>query len=72
MNEVIFAGLLIGVFAIGAVVIVTVIVFGIFRRVTDKRTRDERRADEYGDMRPGSFKVTPGIGGDVDGGTGAV
>ena len=37
-----------------------------------KRTRDERRADEYGDMRPGSFKVTPGIGGDVDGGTGAV
>ena len=72
MTEWIFASLLIGVFVIGAVAIVTLIVFGVVRRVGDKRTPEERRADEYGDMAPGTFKITPGIGGDVDGGTGAM
>lgn len=68
----IFAVLLIGTFVLGAVALVTVIAVGITRRLRDKRTPDERRADEHGDMAPGTFKVTPGIGGDVDGGTGAL
>lgn len=72
MTMSIFAILLIGAFAIGAVSIVALIVYGVVRSVGDRRTRDERRADEYGDMAPGAFKVTPGIGGDVDGGTGAL
>ena len=72
MGVSIFAVILVGVFALGAVAIVGVVVYGVVRSLGDKRTREERRADEYGDMTPGSFKVTPGIGGDVDGGTGAL
>ena len=72
MSVSIFAILLMGLFVIGAVAFVALITFGVIRSVQDKRTRDERRADDYGDMAPGTFKVTPGIGGDVDGGTGSL
>ena len=68
----IFAVLLIGLFALGAVAIVVVIGFGVVRSIGDKRTRDERLADEHGDIPPGRFKLTPGVGGDVDGGTGSL
>jgi hypothetical protein len=47
------------------------IVFGMVRSARDKRTREERLADEHGDIAPGTFKLTPGFGGgDIDGGTG--
>jgi hypothetical protein len=68
----IFAVLLIGLFVIGAVGIVAVIGYGIVRSTRDKRTRDERLADEHGDIAPGRFKLTPGVGGDIDGGTGSL
>ncbi|MEO6411390.1 MAG: hypothetical protein ABIO48_02280 [Pedococcus sp.] len=62
-----------GLFVIGAVAIVGVIAFGIVRVARDKRTRDERLADEHGDMAPGTFKLTPGFGGgDIDGGAGSL
>lgn len=68
----IFAVILIGLFAIGAVGIVAVIAYGVVRSVRDKRTRNERLADEHGDIEPGRFKLTPGFGGDVDGGSGSL
>ncbi|TPG13937.1 hypothetical protein [Pedococcus bigeumensis] len=58
-------------FVIGAVAIVAVFAFGAVHVVRDKRTRDERRADEHGDIAPGKFKITPGISaGDDFGGIG--
>jgi hypothetical protein len=72
MNVSVFAVLLIGLFVIGAVAIVALIAFGVVRSLRDTRTRDERLADEHGDLAPGTFKVTPGIGGDLDGGTGSL
>ena len=67
----IFAVILIGFFVIGAAAIVAVIAFGIIHVARDKRTRDERLADEHGDIAPGKFKITPGIsGGDDFGGIG--
>lgn len=68
----IFEVVLIGLFVIGAVAIVGVIGFGIVRVARDKRTRNERLADEHGDIAPGRFKLTPGVGGDIDGGTGSL
>ena len=66
-----FEIILIGLFVVGAVAIVTVIGVGIVRSIRDKRTRDERLADEHGDIAPGTFKLTPGFGGgDIDGGAG--
>ena len=71
MSVSIFAVILIGFFVIGAVAIVGLIAFGIVHAVRDKRTRDERLADEHGDIEPGRFKLTPGFGGgDIDGGAG--
>ena len=32
----------------------------------------QKFADEYGDIAPGRFKITPGVGGDIDGGTGSL
>jgi hypothetical protein len=67
----IFEVILMGLFILGAAGIVAVIGYGIVRSVRDKRTRDERLADEHGDLAPGTFKLTPGFGGgDIDGGTG--
>jgi hypothetical protein len=67
----IFAVILIGLFIVGAVAIVAVLAFGVVHVVRDKRTRDERLADEHGDMAPGTFKITPGMsGGDDFGGIG--
>jgi hypothetical protein len=68
----IFAVILISVFVIGAVAIVALIAVGVARSVRDKRTRDERLADEHGDLAPGTFKLTPGFGSDVDGGAGSL
>lgn len=72
MSVSIFAVILMGLFAIGAIGIVGLIAYGIVHSVRDKRTRDERLADEHGDLAPGTFKITPGFGGDVDGGTGSL
>ena len=72
MDVSVFAVLLIGLFVIGAVAVVALIAFGVVRSLRDKRTRDERLADEHGDLAPGTFKLTPGFGGDVDGGTGSL
>ena len=69
MSISIFAILLVGLFGLGAVAIVALIVVGIVRSVTDKRTRDERLADEHGDIAPGTFKLTPGFGGGESGGS---
>lgn len=69
----IFAVILIGFFVVGAIAIVGVIAFGIVHVARDKRTRDERLADEHGDLPPGTFKLTPGFGGgDIDGGAGSL
>ena len=68
-----FAVVLIGFFVVGACAIVALITVGIVRAARDKRTRDQRRADEHGDLAPGTFKLTPGFGGgDIDGGTGGL
>jgi hypothetical protein len=70
-GSVIFAVILIGVFLLGAAGFIAMIVFGMVRSARDKRTREERLADEHGDIAPGTFKLTPGFGGgDIDGGTG--
>jgi hypothetical protein len=65
-----FAVLLIGLFVLGAVAIVAVIVVGIVNSARDKRTRYERGMDEHGDMKPGTFKLTRGGGSGIDGGVG--
>ena len=67
------AVLLLGVFALGVLAIVVGLVIAVTRRVRDHRTPEERRADEYGDLPPGSFKVTPGMGSNAGGlGTGGM
>jgi hypothetical protein len=55
------------VFALGVAVILIGLVVGVVRRVRDHRTTAERRADEHGDLAPGTFKVTPGIGQNTSG-----
>ncbi|SDP41583.1 hypothetical protein SAMN04489867_2378 [Pedococcus dokdonensis] len=72
MNVSVFAVVLIGLFAIGAAAVVLLLAVAVAGRIRDKRTPEERRADEYGDMAPGTFKLTPGFGGDVDGGGGSL
>ena len=63
--------LLVGIFALGVLAIIVGVVVAVTRRVRDHRTPDERRADEYGDLPPGSFKITPGMGSNAGGmGTG--
>ncbi len=70
-SSVIFAVILIGAFLVGAAGLIALIVVGMVRSARDKRTREERLADEHGDIAPGTFKLTPGFGaGDIDGGTG--
>jgi hypothetical protein len=59
------------VFALGVLAIIVGLTVGVTSRLRDHRTRDERRADEYGDMPPGSFKITPGMGSN-SGGTGTI
>ena len=56
------------VFAIAATAIAVGLAVAVVHRVRDRRTRQERRADEYGDMAPGTFKMTPGIGQNTSGG----
>jgi hypothetical protein len=51
----------------------TLIIVGMVRSARDRRSRNERLADEHGDLAPGTFKLTPGFGGgDIDGGTGGL
>lgn len=65
--------LLIGVFALGVLSIIVGLAFAVVGRLRDHRTRQERWADEYGDMPPGSFKITPGMGSNAGGmGTGGM
>jgi hypothetical protein len=65
--------LLIGVFGLGVLAIVVGLVVAVTRRVRDHRTPEELRADEYGDLPPGSFKITPGMGSNAGGiGTGGM
>ncbi|WP_162246857.1 hypothetical protein [Phycicoccus sp. Root101] len=59
-----------GIFAIGAVAVVVGLVVAVVARSRDHRTRDERRADEHGDLAPGSARVTPGYGANQIGGMG--
>jgi hypothetical protein len=54
--------LLLGVFALAVLAIIVGLSFAVTRRLRDHRTREERWADEHGDMPPGSFKITPGMG----------
>jgi hypothetical protein len=65
--------LLLGVFALGVLAITVGLAFAVTRRIRDHRTRDERWADEHGDMPPDSFKITPGMGSNAGGmGTGGM
>jgi hypothetical protein len=67
------AVLLIGLFALGVLAIVVGLVVAVTRRLRDHRTREERWADEHGDLPPGSFKITPGMGSNAGGmGTGGM
>jgi methyl coenzyme M reductase subunit C-like uncharacterized protein (methanogenesis marker protein 7) len=54
-------------FALGAAVAVIGLAAGVVRRLRDHRTPAERLADEHGDIAPGAFKVTPGIGQNTSG-----
>jgi hypothetical protein len=65
--------LLLGVFALGVLAIMVGLAFAVTRRLRDHRTRDERWADEHGDLPEGSFKITPGMGSNAGGqGTGGM
>lgn len=65
--------LLLGVFALGVLAIMVGLAFAVTRRLRDHRTRDERWADEHGDLPAGSFKLTPGMGSNSGGlGTGGM
>lgn len=67
-----FVGLLlIGIFALGVLAIIVGLAVAVPRRLRDHRTTQERRADEYGDLPEGSFKITPGMGSN-SGGTGTI
>lgn len=71
-SSAIFAVILIGAFLVGAAGFIVLIVVGMVRSARDTRTREERLADEHGDLGAGTFKLTPGFGaGDIDGGTGS-
>lgn len=63
-----FTVVLTGLFVIGAVAIVGGLVMGVVLRSRDHRTKEERRADEYDDMEPGTMKITPGYGANEIGG----
>ena len=56
------------VFALGAAAILIGLGVAVVRRIRDRRTPEERRADEYGDMAPGTFTMTPGAGQNTSGG----
>jgi hypothetical protein len=56
------------VFALGACAILVGLGVGVVRRIRDHRTTEERWADEHGDLAPGTFKVTPGMGQNTSGG----
>jgi len=56
------------VFALGAATILIGLGVGVVRRIRDHRTPEERMADEHGDMAPGTFKTTPGMGQNPSGG----
>jgi hypothetical protein len=72
-GSVVFTVILIGAFLIGAGGFLTLIIVGMVRSARDRRSRNERLADEHGDLAPGTFKLTPGFGGgDIDGGTGGL
>lgn len=58
---------LIVIFVLGAAVAVFGLGVGVVRRLRDHRTAAERLADEHGDIAPGTFKVTPGIGQNTSG-----
>ncbi|WP_344193729.1 hypothetical protein [Pedococcus aerophilus] len=63
-----FAVVLIGVFSIGALAAVAGIVAAVVIRSRDHRTKEERAADEHGDLLPGTVKFTPGYGANEIGG----
>lgn len=65
-----FEVVLTGIFALGTISIVAGLVAGVVLRSRDKRTKEERAADEYGDMAPDSAKITPGFGANQIGGLG--
>ena len=69
----VMAVLLMVIFVLGVLAIVVGLVVAVTRRLRDHRTPEERRADEYGDLPPGSFKITPGMGSNAGGmGTGGM
>ena len=72
-GSVVFAFIVIAAFLVGAAGLIGLVVYGMVRAARDQRTRDERLADEHGDLAPGSFRLTPGFGGgDIDGGKGSL
>ena len=66
----VFAVVLVGIFVVGAVAIVGGIVMAVVLGARDHRTKEERAADDYGDMAEGSSKLTPGFGANQIGGMG--
>jgi membrane associated rhomboid family serine protease len=66
----VFAVVLVGIFVIGAVALVGGLVMAAVLGARDHRTKEERAADEYGDMPEGTSKVTPGFGANQIGGMG--
>jgi hypothetical protein len=59
-----------GIYGLAVLGIIVGLAFAVVRRLRDHRTREERWPDEHGDMPPGSFKITPGMGSN-SGGSGA-
>jgi hypothetical protein len=69
----VIALLLLGVFGLGVLAIIVGLAFAVTRRLRDHRTREERWADEHGDLPADSFKITPGMGSNAGGlGTGGM
>jgi hypothetical protein len=66
-NHAVMAVFLNVVFALGATVILLGLGVAVVRRLRDHRTSEERRADEHGDLEPGTFKITPGMGQNTSG-----
>ena len=60
MADVVIATFLIAVFILATALVVTLAVRGAIYRHHHPRTREERRADEHGDVEPDTFKLSGG------------
>ncbi|MGZ4601924.1 MAG: hypothetical protein ACXVYL_17425 [Oryzihumus sp.] len=60
MASVIIESFFVAVFVLAVVTVITLAVRGAIYRRHHPRTREERLADEHGDMDPDSFKLSGG------------